>query len=221
MRRTTIAAAAALLLATLATSAKSGVVITEWAYQSGVGEYIEFTNTGNAPVDLTGWSFDDDSRLPGVFSLSPFGTIAVGESVVITEATAAAFRTDWGLAPSVKVLGGYTNNLGRNDEINLFDASDALADRLTFGDQNIPGTIRTQERSGNPITLAALGMNNVSQWQLSFVGDAYGSYTAVSGAIGNPGIGAYVVPEPSAVVLLALGCVSLGVLRARKARRTA
>jgi predicted extracellular nuclease len=216
------AVSAALLLATLASVARAEILITEWAYSVGSGEYIEFTNVGNAAVDMTGWSFDDDSQTPGVFSLSGFGLVAPGESVVITESAEAAFRASWALAPEIKVLGGYTNNLGRNDEINLFDSANALADRLTFGDQSFPGTIRTQDASGNPITLAALGANDVAQWQLSVVGDAYGSYLSSSGDIGNPGIGTYVVPEPSAVVLMVLGGLSLCVLRMkRNARRTA
>ncbi len=195
----------ALLLATagLVQSATASMQITEWAYSAGNGEYVEFTNTGAAAVDMTGWSYDDDSETPGVFDLSGFGTVAPGESVVITESTAADFRTAWGLSASVKVLGEYTNNLGRNDEINLFDNLSALVDRLTFGDQNIPGTIRTQNVSGNPDSAAALGANDVSQWSLSYVGDAFGSWTSTGGDIGNPG--SYPVPEPASMALISLG----------------
>lgn len=216
MKMQCVAASAALMLATFASAARAEMRITEWAYSAGSGEYIEFTNVGNAAVDMTGWSFDDDSQTPGVFSLSDFGLVAPGESVVITESSEAAFRTSWALAPAIKVLGGYTNNLGRNDEINLFNSGSALADRLTFGDQTFPGTIRTQNVSGNPSILAALGVNDVAQWQLSFAGDAYGSYLSSFGDIGNPGIGTYVVPEPSAVVLMVLGGLSLCALRVKR-----
>lgn len=178
--------------------------ITEWMYQGGVGEFVEFTNVSKNPIDMTGWSYDDDSRLPGSFNLSGFGVVAPGESVIITEASAAAFRTSWGLGAEVKVLGGYTNNLGRNDEINLFNGT-TLVDRLTYGDQNFPGSIRTQNRSGNPATLAALGANDPYQWVLAASGDVYGSYVA-GGAIANPGVfSLYVVPEPSSIVLMAIG----------------
>lgn len=204
-----ILAAAAMLVAAMSNSSQGAMRITEWMYSGNGPEYIEFTNTGAAAIDMTGWSFDDDSALPGVFDLSGFGSVAPGESVIITEGSVPAFVADWALAPTVKVLGGYTNNLGRNDVINLFDGSDALADVLAYGDQTFPGTIRTQEISGNPITLAALGTNDVAQWQLSFVGDAYGSYFSLGGDLGNPGIGAYAVPEPSTVALLILGSVAL------------
>jgi len=204
-----ILAAVAMLVAAMSNSSQGAMRITEWMYAGNGPEYVEFTNTGFSPIDMTGWSYDDDSALPGVFSLSGFGVVAPGESVLITEGIEATFRALWSLDPSVKVLAGYTNNLGRNDEINLFDASNALVDRLTYGDQDFPGTIRTQQKSGNPITLAALGANDVAQWQLAFEGDAYGSYFSATGDLGNPGIGNYVVPEPSSVALLILGGVAL------------
>ncbi len=186
--------------------AQASIRITEWMYTGQNGEFVEFTNVGAAPVDMTGWSYDDDSRIPGVFSLSGFGVVQPGESVIITESTAADFRVAWNLPASVKVLGGYTNNLGRNDEINLFDASDQLVDRLTYGDQNFVGSIRTQRVSGNPTTPAALGANDVYQWTLSSVGDAFGSYTSTGGDIGNPGV---YIPEPSALALIALGALAV------------
>lgn len=213
-----ILAAAAMLIAGIANPSQGAMRITEWAYQGNGGEYIEFTNTGTTPIDLTGWSFDDDSQDPGIFSLSPFGLVAPGESVVITESTATSFRNAWSLAPTVKVLGGYTNNLGRADQINIFDGND-LVDTLTYGDQNFPGSPRTQNISGNPITLDALGIDDVNQWQLSAVGDIYGSYQSNLGDIGNPGIGNYVVPEPSTVALLVMGSVALGATGAKRVAR--
>jgi MYXO-CTERM domain-containing protein len=101
----------------------------------------------------------------------------------------------------VQVLGPYTNNLGRNDEINLFEASDSLADRLTYGDENFPGSIRTQGFSGNPLP-GAEGQNDVHQWVLAAVGDSYGSWMSANGDVGNPGT---YVPAPGALVLAGVG----------------
>ncbi len=166
------------------------VRITEYMYSSPGGEFIEITNMGATPVDMTGWSYDDSARIVGAFSLSAFGTLAAGESAVITDADAAAFRTFWGLAGSVKVIGnlglaGVGNNLGRNDEINIFDASGAVVDRLTYGDENFPGTVRTQNASGWPCNFA-VGANDITGWVLSAVADAQGSVT-LGGATGRPG----------------------------------
>ncbi|MCC6207618.1 MAG: VPLPA-CTERM sorting domain-containing protein [Gammaproteobacteria bacterium] len=187
------------------------VAITEWMYSGNGGEFIEFTNISGSAVDFSGWSYDDDSRLPGEFDLSGFGLVAAGESVIITENSAAQFISDWSLSASIKVLGSYTNNLGRNDEINLFDNGGDLVDQLTYGDQTFSGTIRTQNASGNPLTPAALGANDPAFWTLSEVGDQYGSYLSVNGDIGNPGtIGALnPVPVPAAVWLLGSALVGL------------
>jgi predicted extracellular nuclease len=212
--KSTVAACAA--LCALASSARAGMLITEWMYSGNDGEYIEFTNTGPAAVDMTGWSFDDDSRTAGTIDLSAYGLVNVGESVILTEVAAPAdFRTSWSLPASVKVIGGNAANLSRNDEINLYDNAMALIDRLTYGDQNIPGTIRTQNRSGNPSSPAALGVNNVALWQLAVNGDAFGSHLGALGDLGSPA--AYVVPEPASAVLLLLG--GMAVLIARKRLR--
>ncbi len=177
---------AALLLVANAANAAPMMRITEWMYSGTNGEFIEFTNVGGSSIDMNGWSFDDDSETPGTVDLSGFGTVAAGESVILTEVPAADFRTSWGLPGTVPVIGDNIANLGRNDEINLFDASDSLVDRLAYGDQTFAGTIRTQNVSGN-FPLAALGSNNPSLAALSSVGDSYASYASAGGDIGNPG----------------------------------
>lgn len=205
------AATAAMLLAGRADGA---IRITEWMYSGDDGEFIEFTNTGAAPVDLAGWSFSDSARTPGAVALGSLGTIAAGESFLLTEPTAALFRTAWNLPANVKVLGGNTANLGRGDEINIYDASNALVDRLTYNDQTIAGSIRTQNASGNPKTLAALGANDVLQWQLAVAGDAFGSYAGAAGNLGNPGSFA-LVPEPATWGLAGLAGLAMALFGRR------
>ncbi|QEG35027.1 lamin tail domain-containing protein [Bythopirellula goksoeyrii] len=183
------------------------LVITEYMYGGG-DEFIEFTNLSNQPVDVTGWSFDDNNFGTGYvppFDISVFGTIGVGESVVLTEAPEADFRLNWNLNPAVKVIGDYAlangGNIGRADEINIYAADDSLVDRLNYGDTDFPGSIRTQEISGNPSSPAVLGANDVTQWVFSSVGDGFGSYTSALGDVGNPGS---LVPEPTSAVLVIL-----------------
>lgn len=197
----------------IASSAQGTVHITEYMYSGAVGEFIEFTNTGAVPVDMTGWSFDDDHRIPGGVALSAFGLIQPGESVILTEATAAAFRTEWSLDAAVKVIGGSTHNLGRADEINLYDAGGQLVDRLTYDDQGIAGSIRTNGSSGWA-EFADLGTNDILKWKLSVEGDAQASVISAGDDIGNPG--AYVVPEPATMTLAAVGGLLLAVRRRRQ-----
>ena len=102
----------------------------------------------------------------------------------------------------MKVIGGNTQNLGRADEINIYDAANMRVDWLTYDDQgtgDVDGP-RTQGVSGNPMTLAAPGAHKAVQWQLAVAGDAYGSYNSVGNDIGNPGV-FLLVPEPSAMAL--------------------
>ena len=136
------------LLLTIAPLAQGQIVITEWMYAGANGEFIEFTNVGNDAVDMTGWSCDDSSQLPGTVDLSAFGVVAPGESVVLTEAPAADFATAWGLS-GVGIIGDLSTNLGRNDQINLYDAGSALVDQLSFGDEDYPGTPRAKDASCN------------------------------------------------------------------------
>ena len=174
------------------TAATDGMRITEFMYDGLGGEFIEFTNRSTQAIDLTGWSMDDSNAVPGAFSLSAAGILQPGESVVVTNVTAATFRTNWSLGTGVKVIGELGvvgvggNNFGRNDTIHIFNAGRALVDRLQYGDQDFPGTIRTQNRSGQAPCIA-LGQNAIAQWVLSTAGDAYGSVTATSGEQGSPG----------------------------------
>lgn len=197
-----------LALAACTAHAAPSVAITEWMYKGGVAEFVEFTNLGGTAISLAGWSFDDDSRLPGVLDLSAFGTVAAGESVLITETDAAVFRSDWGLSADVKVIGNYTNNLGNGDEINLFDAGGALIDRLTYDKT----TLVTSDVSGRPGSRSVLGANSVAGWRLSAVGDDDGSWRSGAGSIGSPGTTQFAtaVPEPGTYALMLAGSACVG-----------
>jgi hypothetical protein len=167
-----------------------GMRITEWMYSGTSGEFIEFTNLSDAPVDMTGWSYDDDHGIPGAFDLSAFGVVQPGEAVVLTDAVDASFRTAWGLSSAVRIIGGLGvtsgNNLARNDVIHLYDAAGNLVDRLSYGDQTYPGTIRTQNASGQACS-QYIGQDDVHGWLKSAIGDAFGSFAATTGEVGTPG----------------------------------
>ncbi|WP_418059917.1 lamin tail domain-containing protein [Pimelobacter simplex] len=168
-----------------AQAAASDVQITEWAYNGS--EFVEITNTGSDPVDLTGWSFDDSSRTAGAFPIGSLGTLRAGESAIISEANAAAFRAEWDLPVGVKVVGDNDQNLGRSDEMNIYDAGGTLVDRLTYDDQTGLGP-RTDMSSAWAPDAAALAHPDATGWTLSTAGDAEGSWTSAGNHHGSPGV---------------------------------
>ena len=183
--------------------------ITEYMYQGAPadqsGEFVEFTNVGGPAVNMIGWSFDDNTRQSGSQDLSAYGTIAPGESVILPDITAADFRTRRHLDDSVKVIGGNANNLGRSDEINLYNGS-ALVDRLTYNDQATPKQgPRTQGASCNVPAADYSATTALSTWALASVGDSFGSFQATTGDIGSPGR----LPEPASLLLLVVGSLML------------
>lgn len=211
-----LAAVGVLLLLAGAVQAAGIIQITEWMYDGTDGEFVEFTNVGTAPVDMTNWSYSDSARVPGSVNFgSVFGIVNPWESVIFTEKDPSAFRAAWNLPASVKVFGPNTvQNIGRNDEINLYDAFDNLIARLTYNDQVGQGP-RTQRKSCT-IPFEELGTTPASgSWVLASVGDIYGSWSSTGGDIGNPGY--YYVPEPGSLAAFAVGLTGLAgvVLRRR------
>jgi len=181
----------ALLLLFTALPTVADVVFTEWMYSGADGEFIEITNTGSRPVDLAGWSFDDERGEAGHFLLSDLGILAPGQSAVLTEADAEAFRAAWSLSADVPVRGDLGNpegkNIGRADTLHLFDAEGALVDRLVYGDEVIPGCPRTKNSSAIPSSADVPGTDRCSLWILSSPGDEVDSQVSAGGDIGNPG----------------------------------
>lgn len=174
------------LIMALTTVASGQMVITEWMYSGTDGGFIEFTNLGEVPVDMAGWSFDDSSQIPGTVDLSDFGVVDPGKSTILTEAVAADFATAWGLT-DVTIIGELAATLGRNDQINLYNSDGVLVDQLSYGDEDYPGTPRTQNASCN-IPDLDYGQTVVQMdWSLATVGDVFGSRMSAGGDIASPG----------------------------------
>jgi len=163
----------------------TGMRITEYMYSGSDGEFFELTNLSGAPIDLTGWSYDDQSAVPGTFDLSAAGIVAAGESVIITESTPSAFVTAWGLS-GVTVLGSSTAPLGRNDQINVFNDLGEVVDRLTYGDEDFPGSVRARDASAS-VCSGGLGQEDPYSWFLAYPGDAQNSVASAGGDLGSPG----------------------------------
>lgn len=203
MKTKLIAFAAMLAVNPFALAGDQDIYITELMYKGLFGEFVEVTNTGAASVSLSGWSFDDDSRAAGTVAL-PNVTLAQNDTIVITEVSEAVFKQAWytdsleGQPASLEaVLQNNSVNLGRNDEVNIYDDSTTpiLIDRLTFNDEAASGTNpdgpRTEDVSAVPGPSTVLGDNIFKNWVLSVAGTGNawksGAPAPVAGTPGSPG----------------------------------
>jgi len=166
----------------------AAVRITEFAYggkiaTGGDGEYIELTNTGTGSQDMTGWSYNNVATVGGT-SLSGLGTLAPGESAILTDADPAAFRADWGLKDSVKVIDDGSASLNKGPSgVHIFDADNAEVDSVTYAQGFFPG-----KGASAWVDAAHLGAkSDTTGWTLSTADDGEGSWTSASGSVGSPG----------------------------------
>jgi hypothetical protein len=122
-------------LATLSSIASAQLVITEINSDGTPGDFWELTNFGASSVNIGSYKWDDESANPAdpaAFTIPPGTTIAAGESIIFSVGIApAAFRTAWGLAPTVQVITGGPG-LGQNDRVWLFNAANAAVTNLGY-----------------------------------------------------------------------------------------
>lgn len=111
--------AAALLAAPLAaTGAESGVRINEVESSGGTpGDWIEFVNTSDAAVDLSGYVVKDNGE--DEFYTFPEGTIVAPSAFLVIDEVAAG-------------VGDFTFGLGKEDQVRLFDPSAVLVDETSW-----------------------------------------------------------------------------------------
>ncbi|MFT4307615.1 MAG: lamin tail domain-containing protein [Microbacterium sp.] len=173
-------------------SAAANVKITEFAYgglisdssTDGDGEYVEVTNVGRTPVDMTGWSYNTADSASDAVSLSGLGTLDPGESALVTDVTPDEFRTEWGLSDTVEVVndGSVTLNKGPKT-IYLLDATDTAVDSVSYASGFLSG-----KGLSAWVDAEHLGaMSDTTGWTVSTVGDQEDSWTSAAGAVGSPG----------------------------------
>ncbi|MCD6393801.1 MAG: lamin tail domain-containing protein [Planctomycetes bacterium] len=128
-------------------TANAELVITEIMSESANGgeidgDWWELTNTGPSSVNLTGYSWDDEShQIPGAVI---FGNIIIeaGESIIIIDVPADVaeelWKPVWSLGAEVNVYNreshftGIPHGLGSSDGVFLYDTGNVLVTSVTY-----------------------------------------------------------------------------------------
>ncbi|MFD2257186.1 lamin tail domain-containing protein [Luteolibacter algae] len=214
---------AAIAAAAVTAHAQADVQITEIMYTGLFGEFVEITNGGNASQNMTGWKFSDNARGLSLASVATAtdisgiggGTLAAGDSAIITEVSSTIFIQAWYTEASTALPSGFTGipanrivqnnavNLGRTDEVNIYangaiDGVNDFVDRVTYTDQ---GGASADKGPRSEDVSAVPSSNNTaatfSGWQLSSVGTGAAWKAGVQGSIngrpipgpvGSPGV---------------------------------
>lgn len=200
--------AAILITIALGLQTQAGLIITEVMSNSdhpggaGNGDWFEVYNNGTSAMDLTGYSWDDDSALAGTHTFGSVSIAASGFVLVVDEKSSNidSWKNDvWGItAQNVVALGNSTmdfSGLGSGgDSVYLYDASSNQVASVTFGDSDGGGKTFAWDASGNSLGFSADGVNG------AFVAPGDGAGGAGTD-IGSPGV----VPEPGTVAMLGIG----------------
>jgi len=181
------------ILAAGACSSHAQLAITEAmssASTNGViqnSDFWELSNFGTNTIDLTGYSWDDNSGGLAQADPAPFVglTIGPGESIIFFQSTAPAstnadqFRAWWGLSPSVQAVMFVGNGLGSTgDGIRLYGPG-AVNDADVVDSVDFLDALRGSTFTYDPAT-GAFGI-----YSTNGVGGAFKA--ATSDDIGSPG----------------------------------
>ena len=144
-------------------------------------DWFEIHNYGDSAVDMTGFSWDDESEIPGT-STFPTVSIQAGGVIVVLDDVAAnkdAFLAEWKLyAGSVTIVA--------NDELTgSFPSLSQNGDAVFLYDAN------GSEIASGAYTAATAGFSVEFDTTGTFLGDAVdgtnGAYTSLEGDVGSPG----------------------------------
>ncbi len=162
------------------------------------GDWFELYNSGASAVDLTGYSWDDNTVTPGSADFNGL-TIGAGQAIIICQETVGAeqsWKDLWGLSGITVLNLGNTEfqNFGSGgDEVHLYNPSSVQIASASFGVAT-SGYSFEWDSAGNSLGLSALGEN--------------GAFQATADAGGGPDIASPgvvgVIPEPRALALLGL-----------------
>lgn len=219
------------LVAVSALSANAAIIITEVMTNSshpggaGNGDWFEIYNSGPSAVNLTDWSWDDESNAAGT---AGFGgaILQPGAFLIVVDESDANLPTwindVWNVDSLVSggtltvisstQAGSFPGLAAGGETFYIYDASDALVTSANSGSQSAPNAGRSFGWSASGLDLGR-SANGVGGAFLA-LDDGLG---AAGTDIASPGFAVGAIPEPSAAAALA-GLVTLGLAASRRRR---
>jgi hypothetical protein len=178
----TCTAGLAVVAAPPADAAPTDVVISELMYHAASDldgdDFLELTNTGTTPVDLSGWVFT------GVTLTLPAGTTIAPGGMLVVAKDATQFQSTYGFAPAA-VYGGNLANSG--ETVALRDAGGATIDTVSFLD--IDPWPSTPDGLGPSLELVDATLNNDDPLNWAAATNPAGHTAGAANSVRRTGLG--------------------------------
>jgi hypothetical protein len=215
-------------LAALTTAASAQLFITEAMSNSshaggaGNGDWFEIYNAGSTSVDLSNYSWDDDSATAGTHAFGNVSIAAGGFLLVVDENDTLIgnwIADVWGLttSSSLIVIGNGTDDfsgLGSGgDTIYLYDGADEVVSSFAFGDST-DGVSFEWDFAASEVNISTLGENGAYTALLDGnddAGDDTPSLYSAGSDIASPGA----IPEPATYAAI-FGALALSIAIVRR-----
>lgn len=151
------------------------------------GDWFELTNYGTTPINLNGFSWDDNSRTPGTHSIASAVTLMInaGQSIIFYDGIHpedSAWAYEWSQAANnIVVIGaddfgpiGFSGLSSSGDEVNFYDDKGQLVSRATYTGGDISAGVSVEyDTAGVKLGASSVGVR--------------GAYASLGGDIGSPG----------------------------------
>lgn len=204
------------LLSLLVHAAPANLIITEIMANTTNGggalngDWFEIYNNGTETINMTGYSWDDDSAVAGTTSFGALTSLAPGAVALVVDESSvniADWTASWMYASSATVIdssqlsGGFVGLSASGDTLNIFDSANQLVTSVTFG-TSVKGSSFAWDATG-----ASLGASEV--------GTAL-AYAQGGGGLDISSAGLVAVPEPATFSLFALALFGTCWFRSRR-----
>jgi hypothetical protein len=178
----TIAAGLGVIGSPPATAAATDVVINEMMFHAlsdlDGDDFLELTNRGTTPVDLSGWTFS------GITLTVPAGTTIAAGGYLVVAKDAIQFQATYGFAPAAVYSGNLSNS---GETVALRDGTGATIDTVSFLDVD-PWPVKA-DGTGPSLELIDASLNNDDYLNWAAATNAPGHTAGAANSVRRVGLG--------------------------------